>query len=388
MPKSDVLWQEISRAGVRGYVEGRWIFDRRPLANLTEALGIGTHRGLHQMMRISGIAEAYITGGASDYDKLKALCGALHLWTGHPYAGAISAVTERLSGMSLSLEALPKIWEETAARLTERPTTYGDLVRDFGVRRLIVMLEPNDWIQLPKADGVVDDSQRCLLLSDLADRALWSEDEAVSQGDLPDMAGLLNRKLNDVADKGCCGIAVDLSEMDTFLRPNPYTPAKAVQKLQKMGMLTAEEAALMVAQGMRLLGAECVRRQWCLTVLNPSPRCWMSLWAYMGECHCLPSVTVISERPYETIIPGVATQLAVDPLVPAHLLEQQISVTAAKMPLGCLGGLYLPVCGPVDLRSIAEVGRAVCRCVTDPGEICGGLCTPEEQVAMAKRILC
>ncbi len=386
---SDALWQQIIQTGIRGYAKGAWILDGRPLSNLTEVLGIGTHDGLNRMMRMSGVDEAYITGGASDYDKLEALCEVLPLWLGHPYAMAVSELCARLTGMALSSEGLPRIWQTAAARLVESPTTYRDLVRGFGVKGLTVLLKPQEWAMVPAKERVFNDIKRYLFLPDLADAALWSRVEATaSPMATVDMAGLLNDRLKAASDAGCCGVTVDLSGTTAFLRPNPYTPAQAVQRLQKGGRLTAEEADLITAQGMRLLGGECVRRQWCLTLINPDPEVWMSLCAYLKDCHCLPAVTVISDQPYETILPGVATRLSIDPLMPSCLWKQQISVTAAKMPLGCLGGLYLPASGLVDLLSVTKVGQAVCRCVAELGEACGEACDFAQQADIAKRILC
>ena len=385
--RADILWQNARQAGIHAYAKGPWIFNRRPLSDLTEVLGIGAHRELNRMMRLSGVDESYITGGASDYDKLEALFKVLPMWIGHPYGAAVSYMVKKMSGLPPSLDALPDIWRRTATVLSQKATTYEDLVRDFGVGRLTVMQGLPDAVTFATDKGGIS-SKSCLFLPDLKDSGLWSGSEDAPLGKIPDMAYILKRILDESATNGCLGVAVDLSGLSAFVRPNPYTPAKAVEKLQKGQRLTEEEGNLVVSQGMRLLGQECLRRQWPLAVIHPSRESWLPLCAYLADCQGLPEVTVISEHPWEVILSGMRPKLIMDPFEPSEMWGRQIALTAAQMPLGCLDGLYLPMEGTLDLWAVMAVGETLCRSVAGMEEALDNTGDVDSLVNLVKGILC
>lgn len=401
---AEMLWSEITRGGAVCHAVGSAFLNSRPLSNLTEALGIGGHEGLDRMMRMSGVEEAYITGGASDYDKLEALCGVLPMWSGHPYYIAVQDLLTQGLGVvtPLTVETLPLVWREVAERLFRSNLSLFDLSNAFGVGRLTVHLGLDETLSLPQDDPLADGMDLRLSLDSLPD-VPWCSPHVSPLGRdtaAEDMTGCVTDLLNLCAARGCRGVTVRLRGVKAFVRPNPYTPAQAVLKRQKGEPLTAEEQALVVFQSLRLLGGECVRRGWRLTLTDLSPSVLEPLGEYMKRCGCLPETASVVSAPDEAILlplsplsplsplTPLTPLLVVDPTEPSEALTIKLAETAARMPLGCLGGLYVPLQGALDLPLWSRACKTLCRFVADLGANGRGTDVPDEQIRLVQGILC
>ncbi len=316
------------------------------------------------MMRMSGLDEAYISGGASDYDKAEALFAVLPLWSGHPYVNALQEVIARLTGnvYPLTTGSLPDIWQAVARSLAEARLTAADLPRLWGIDRMTCLLTPTQLENLPQHEASDSRISLCLHISHAATDALWGRDvmrRITSQNAQNDVAEGIAAYLDTLAARGCRGVALNLDEEACFVRPNPYTPAQAIVRLQRGERLDDNEKSLVVFQTLRLLGGECLRRGWSLMLFYPQPQVSTAVISYLQACNFLPTLLTVSDTPtVDTLQNGTY----VYPLpVCAHedTVARKLHDLAAKMPIGCLGGLYAPVQGAIDLPLWARAEKVL-----------------------------
>lgn len=344
------------------------------------------------MMRASGVAEFYVTGGASDYEKTEALCRVLPLWSGHPYYAATHELLRRLFGIHevLNPQNLPEIWHQTAKLLFESPLTPADLPRMWGIKQLVTSLPKYELEDLSETAIDNNGTELHLYLRDMIQNLWYPPYEAPLSGLTPaeDMVNRVDTFVDHFFAKGCTGITVDLSMLDEFMRPDPYTPSQAILRLQnKKRPLEAVEQRLIITQTVRLLGGACVKRGLKLTILRTSPDVTYPLCSYLHGCGCLPSTTVAVSRPYDLSSLGITPMLYLHKGVSPELLPQELTVLASEMPLGSLGGLYMPICAPLDLPTWAEAGRTLCECVVGFGETGRGTRDIDEQSIILQHIL-
>lgn len=384
--RAQALMEALAADGTRAVFKGPWLFDRRPLSNLAEVLGMSTHGGLSNMMLVSGVDPACVTGGASDYDKLEALFGVLPLWSGHPYYVAISEIVKRLTGQSipLSAENLPRLWRETAAYLGDQHVTAAHLVEAWGIRRAEVLVDREELKSLSDGFNTKSHVDLCLTLPDLAAPILW---RVSAEGKAPDMAFAMALTVSEAVAGGCGGVAVDLAGYDTFLRPDPYRPAQAVLKLRVGEALAAEERGLIAFQALRLLGDQCVHHGLTLYLQNVSDGVLAPLCRYLRGCRCLPTSVVITTNPRAALAEGLGARLLTEPTMPPEALEGRMTQVAAQAPIGCLGGLHMPLAGILDLPLWEAAVKRLCAWVAELGTTGRGTDDPNEQLLILKRIL-
>ncbi|MBE6557642.1 MAG: hypothetical protein E7661_01330 [Ruminococcaceae bacterium] len=370
---------------------GRDFLDARPLSNLCEVLGIGNHEGINRMMRMSGVEEAYITGGASDYDKTGALCRVLPLWAGHPYSFALGELLIRGFGIEVFPDdkSLPEIWRKVAEVLFKKNLTLRDLAYSMGLGHMTVLLTPEELMSLAPNRVIPENTEVWLTLTDLTG-ALWSSSLLPSLNQetaATDMSQRLIGLLNDCRARGCRGVAVDLSNCTIFLRPNPYTPARAVIKLQHGETLTEDERALIVWQSLRLFGGECVRRGWRLMMTGLSSHLIAPICDYLRGCGCLPETWVVTSEGDVALSCGVIPYLPLETQTSYGALSRKLEDMAARMPLGRLGGIYMPLRGAIDFPMVMQSAQVLCRCVTCLGMSGWGTDRVDEQKALLEKIL-
>lgn len=384
------LWKEISGDGCRCYMYGSAFLSRRSCSNLSEVLGLGREGGLSRMMRMSDVREPYITGGASDHDKLKALCEVLPMWSGHPYYTAIHAILGRVFDIHepLTPASLPRIWKQTAAYLFDCELTPADLPKLWGAVSWITALTPHEL------DNLAEEQTSCgefyLYLDDLA-KGLWCAPNALrlSHGrPAEDMAAYITSLVDTYEKKGCVGVAVELSAWERFLRPDPYRPSQAMLKLQEgKGGVQGDDLELITAQTLRLLGRACVEKGMKLTLLHPRPGVLDPLCRYLRSCDGLPMTATVTDQPCGICSVDTVPLLDLPINTPPELVFDAMTRLASQMPLGALGGLHIPVCEPIDLPLWADLGRSLCQCVADFGDLGRGTKNSLDQATVLKKIL-
>lgn len=387
----EALWERVTDGGCKGYFHTPFFLSHRKFSNMSEILGIGVHDGLNRMMRASGISEAYVTGGASDYDKSEALCRVLPLWSGHPYYYAIHALISRLFGITqpLNVQNLPEIWRLTAESLLDNPIAPSDLPSMWGITKRITALSSHNEEALGQ-EREKHDEERRLYLGNLI-HTFWDptyQAPISAQKPAEDMARRVNDFLDERVVGQYTGITLDLSALNAFVRPDPYTPAQAVLRLQSgKKPLEACDQRLIISQTLRLLGGACAQRSLKMTIIHADADVVHPLCAYLDGCGCLPDTTVALSHPCDLLPTGVTSMLYLPEGMPPETLAETLTAYAAQMPLGCLGGLYMPICSPLDLPLWEDAGRTLCEFVARFGEMGRGTRDFEEQAFILQNIL-
>ena len=392
--KGKALWLLVGSMGGRCYLHGSAWHTRRAYANLSELLGLGKHGGLTHMLRMSEVDEACVQGKTSAYDQLKVLCEVLPLWAGHPYYYAIHELLRRVFDIHepLSMVTLPAVWKETARILFEKDITPEELLKLWNVGRGIFMLSPEELEELSSEQPLP--SQSYVYLSDLG-RCLWTSASAPvlsSHTFSQDMSRYVDQLVDQYVREGVSGVAIDLSALSAFIRPDPYRPAQVVMKLQAgKNNLSSEDDDRIITQTLRLLGRACADQGLKFLLLHPRPDVAVPLCKYLYESNCLPATDLATDVPEilcaEHLQGNIRQILTLPHHMPPEMLKSTVTRISAQMPIGKLGGLFLPVSEPIDLPLWENAGQSFCQCVTDFGNMLWGTHETSEQLALVKGIL-
>ncbi len=343
--------------GTRAYAEGEIWFSNISFSNLAEVLGLGKHEGLNAMMRMSGVEETLITGGASDYDKLNALAEVSPLWVGHPYVKAISGLMRALFGKAVpfDIENLPSLWMKATEALREEPITPRVLAKRLGIQKMMPALTSEVWMTLIDRDIFSEETLPCLHIPDPV--SLWTAvpSFAVTQASATvDMSACMSAVMDTCARHGCSGVMVSLQGSEAFSRPNPYTPGQAVYRLQQGESLSLEDCRLVTSQTLRIIGRACMERGFTLTLTDVSPTVLTPLIRYLRGCDSLPKTTIVTSDPEAVLSEGLRPLLNIPSCAPLAGLTSLWADVASSMPIGRLEGLYMPLKGMLDVSLYAS----------------------------------
>ena len=346
--QGNALWEQLTDSGCRAFFYGSGFLSKRHYTNFSEMLCIGGHSGLSDMMRASGVEEAYVTGGASDYHKLEALCKVLHLWSGHPYYAAIHALLRRVFGIDkpLTPQTLPEIWQQTAERLFESPLAPADLPALWGIKKTVTSLSLHDLTEISDEVLAEDGGEFYLHIQNLI-RSFWYPPYKAPISRMTpaeDMAARVESFVDEYVNGRCAGIVLDLSESEGFMRPDPYSPAQAVLRLQSTPKTIREtELQMIQSQTLRLVASACVKRNLKLTILRADPAMLSPLCSYLHGCGCLPATSVAISHPYDLSHLGISSMMYLHKAIPSDFLADNLSLLATEMPLGAVRGMVMPL---------------------------------------------
>ncbi len=367
----------------------------RPFSDLSEVLDIGTHPLLNGMMRMSGIAEDYVTGGASDYDKLEALVRVLPLWAGHPLYAAIHDLMAKIFDchLPLSLENLPHIWQKTARRMAEETVDVGSIVSAYGYGKILCRTDPTvpDYLHRAGLSPLSIEDMTHLLSPDCPN---FSQAH-LSKGILPSSATAqaedrVAKAVQIACEQDARYFVADLSSVTQFPRPHPYPVGQAYVKLCEGEALTAAEKDMFTAQMLRCLLQNTPRYGASVALTGVSPSLFSKVKAYFSEQKIATPSLLIAETPEDTVElarMGAKVALKVDLYASERRLADCFTHVAAGMPLGTLKGLYLPVTGLLDLPLADRARQILCGCLADLGESGMGPADTETLRRLADRIL-
>ena len=221
-----------------------------PRADATHCANIGARwlalDAVRGAMRAAGVAEEFISGNASDFEKLEALLAVMPHLAGHRVAGWCAYDLAYTFGCSLSLTAenAAAIWQETASDMAELPW---ENTRIFSPVSALVWLER----------GIKD-----------ATEAL-SAQSGIAVCNLDTLCDAYRVLLDDFAKKGGNMLSLALDPAFSFVSPNPYHANEHfVRALQRDGKGVKDgERALFFAQLVRFFAEEAERRGLTLCLL-------------------------------------------------------------------------------------------------------------------------
>ena len=190
-------------------------------------------------MRAAGVEEAYITGDASDFEKLVALLDVMPQLAAHRVSLWCRHDLSHTFGCALDLipENAESIWQHTALKLGE-----------ISPSNALVFNPVSALIALER--GVKHAA------------AVLAAAEQESIENFPALCAVYCRMLDRFEAAGGKAVALAVDPAMPFVSPNEYHADKIfVRALQKDGRgITVEEKALFFAQLARFFGKECVRR--------------------------------------------------------------------------------------------------------------------------------
>lgn len=190
-------------------------------------------------MRAAGTEELYITGNASDFEKLKALLEIMPRLGGHRAALWCRHDLSHTFGCALELlpENAEQIWQQTAA-----------IMDGMQPPRSAVFAPVSALIGLERGVG-----HAVLSLGADADAKIVN---------LNSLCEVYCHMLDDAVAAGSKAVALSLDPATPLVMPNAFRANEIfVRALQKDGRgITGEEKTLFFAQMTRFFGKECVRR--------------------------------------------------------------------------------------------------------------------------------
>ena len=285
--------------------------------NPADLLRLGTDPALCRLLRACGMDEAYITGGASDYDKLLALAAALPLCEGHPLGDEVNAALTRATGIPAPLcphtaRAHWDAWVEIHhygghATIPELPTPCPHCVP--AAPRVIYT---TDYTPLPDPIAI-----------QAPDLTAWSE------------------SLTNALPKDGTPALYTLPEGYAFTRPNPYHAGLAVGKAASGEGLSQKERDLLATQALRVWGLALIGMETAPLLLlhGGAPDAVTALLAYLSASKALPAMVWLPDDPTHAgsisgLFPQVGTGYAVTGEEPAAVIEgKRIAYTKAA-PIG------------------------------------------------------
>ena len=124
------------------------IYENKQFKNITEAWLYGDHYKW-RAMRANGIAEEYITGSASDYDKFLAWAKTVPMTIGNPLYNWTHLELQRFFGINdlLNEQSAPEIWEKVNTKLTGEGFGARDLIVKSKVKVVCTTDDPADSLE-------------------------------------------------------------------------------------------------------------------------------------------------------------------------------------------------------------------------------------------------
>ncbi len=259
--------------------------------NPTELLGLDRDPALGRLMRACGVAEACITGGASDYDRFTALAAALPLCVGHPLWATITHTLWVATGLTMPLcsHTAHIYWEAWVAA-----HWYGD-------GNCPTANAPGEAVPCPLcppvAPTVLHASEVAALPDPLAAPATVT--------DLPAWESWLMAGSADAPSKA---VMLTLPPRYAFVRPNPYHAAEAIRVGAAAHAAGTDDRPttqerdchmgnLLMTQALRVVGKTAISQGLTLLLRGGDPAAVVDALAYLHGQRCLPTLVWFPDDP-------------------------------------------------------------------------------------------
>lgn len=257
------------------HLQPREIWENKPYENITQVWLYGDHYKW-RMMRAVGIDEAYITGGASDYDKFLAYARTMPYLIGNPLYHWTHLELRRFFGVTelLNERNAEAIWNKVNTQLRSEGFRPRDFIEKSNVRIVCTTDDPIDDLQYHKQLAAVNDFSCRVLPTFRPDKAVDITKEgfaeyirALGQAasvEIASFAALRDALCKRIAyfhDTGC-------RVADHALMRVPYADADEteldaiLQKALSGGKVTAEEEEKYKTAVLQCCAREYAKRGW------------------------------------------------------------------------------------------------------------------------------
>ena len=283
--------------------------------NPADLLRLGTDPALCRLLRACGVDEAYITGGASDYDQLLALAAALPLCEDHPLRDTVNGTLSQATGIPAPLcpHTARAHWDAWVA------------IHRYGGHATATELPTPCPYCTPVTPPVIP-AASCTRLPDpiaiqAPDLTAWSE------------------ALTNTLPKGGTPALYALPDGYTFTRPNPYHAGLAVGKATSGEALTAKERDLLITQALRVWGLAWAGKDTSFLLQGGTPEGVNALLTYLSASKALPCMVWIPDDPAQAeavsgLYPEVGTGYTVEKGAPFEVTESMKAAYAKAAPIG------------------------------------------------------
>ena len=285
--------------------------------NPADLLRLGSDPALCRLLRACGMDEAYITGGASDYDKLLALAAVLPFCEGHPLEDEVNAALSQATGIPAPLcpHTARAHWDAWVA------------IHFYGGHATVTELPAPCPHCAPAAPRVIYATD-CTPLPDPI---------VIQAPDLTAWSTALETTLPIDGSPALYTLPADY----VFTRPNPYHANLAVGKAASGESLTAKERDLLITQALRVWGLALTGKETAplLLLRGGEPDAVTPLLAYLSASKALPAMVWLPEDPTHAgsvsgLYPQVGTGYTVTAGESAEVTENKKMAYVKAAPIG------------------------------------------------------
>ena len=335
------------------------ILKNKPVSNAWELL-VGTGESpFASVMRACRVEEAYITGGASDYDKFSALCAVMPQMGGQLLYRRAHRMIQAVCGCELPINEgnCAAIWRACADTCMADGLGVRDVLYRLGVRTVYVAEPPeadlSAYAAQPVDMRIVPLFDPSVLLDPTSDGfadALARLGEIESVGDLTDA---LYQAAARFAHAGCDRVRVSLPSFG-FDRPHPYR-ADQILKAYRSRDAELPDIDVYVSQMLRVIGEIAVKNGWQMTLADAYVENIEEMLTYLTDVERLPrTVYAPSWNPWVgTYLVGknaaVSIGMTVERNVNTDMMARGLRTYAENAPIGSLAGMEIAVSHPIDV---------------------------------------
>ena len=262
------------------HVPPRDIAEDKQYSNITELWLSGDHYKW-RAMRSCGVAEKYITGDASDYEKFKAYAAIMPTLIGNPLYHWTHLELQRYfdCDLILSEKTADEIWKLTSEKLADPSMSVRNLIRQSRVEIVCTTDDPADTLEYHKALAE-DDSfdvqvlpafrpDKCFNINKPGLADYYKKLGAAAGVEITDVASLkeaLGKRIEFFNDMGCRTADHGLDEFPMFVKPNEYAANKALEcALASDGKdVTPEMLCVLKCEMLLWLAGEYAKHGWVM----------------------------------------------------------------------------------------------------------------------------
>ena len=262
------------------HVSPREIAEDKQYSNITE-LWLGGDHYKWRAMRSCGVAEKYITGDASDYEKFKAYAKCMPALIGNPLFHWTHLELKRFFGCDLILspDTVDEIWEMTSDALQSPAMSVRNLIRMSRVKVICTTDDPIDSLEWHKKlrDDKTFDTQvlpafrpdKCFNINKPGLAEYYkklSEASGVEVRNVATLKEALAKRIEFFDEMGCRTADHGLDEFPMFVKPNEYAADKALEcALSSDGRdVTSEMLCVLKCEMLTFLASEYAKRGWVM----------------------------------------------------------------------------------------------------------------------------
>lgn len=262
------------------HVSPKDIAEDKQYSNITE-LWLGGDHYKWRAMRSCGVAEKYITGDASDYEKFKAYAECMPSLIGNPLFHWTHLELKRFFGCDLILspDTVDEIWEMTSDALQSPAMSVQNLIRMSRVKVICTTDDPVDsleWHKKLRGDDNFDTQvlpafrpDKCFSINKPSLAEYYKKLSEASGVEVRNVASLkeaLVKRIEFFDEMGCRTADHALDDFTMFVKPSEYAADRAIEcALSSDGRdVTPEMLCALKCEMLTFLAREYAKRGWVM----------------------------------------------------------------------------------------------------------------------------